>query len=735
MVKGRLLAWICCLSVLLAAVSSSAWAAPDEWTFVGPLGGKITSVAVNQDVCDSIYAVADWDLYVTGNQGDHWEHIATAPAGLTAIYIDPDRTETLYAIATYRLYRSDDAGTSWTELSASVYSFEFDPQNPDKIYAGSKNGILRKSPDRGSTWADLATGSSWDIKSIAVSHTDPNTVYAGTMGNWDFPGDGIFKTTDGGATWSPADSLLPSTNIYSLVIDPVQPETVYAGTMGSGMYSGRGVWLSTNGGISWEEANTGLPAYAGISMLRAVPGQSGCLYAGSDEIYKSVDAGASWSEVDLGLNAGGSWSLDFCPAESDALFIGSGNGLLKMASWYDKAAVIGAAPVSINEVAVDPYDPDIIYAGGRTIYKSIDGGSSWGIFDTGLGTLTQGCKGIVIDYSNTDVIFTGHYYSDSNVYKSTDAAATWNISLADKAINDIVIDPHGPDTLYAGGLAETFVGGLFKTIDSGSSWSKVDTSIIASIAMDPVHPGVLYTGTSKEGVKKSSDGGATWSFINNGLPEPGVSSNFFHGIAVDPIDSDILYCGPSNAGVFKSTNGGAEWFEASEGLPSLDVRDIEIDYLHPSILYAGLYYDGVYWSIDGGSNWESMNSGLPAGLSVNVEIDPVYPNILYGCCSAGLFRYESSFDPTTDDEAVAASDQPDAFINGTMIEYSLELPCHVRMKIYDVAGREVADLLDQRQSAGSHTVGIKTDRLSSGVYFVKMNFGSRSMTKKYILIR
>ena len=85
-----------------------------------------------------------------------------------------------------------------------------------------------------------------------------------------------------------------------------------------------------------------------------------------------------------------------------------------------------------------------------------------------------------------------------------------------------------------------------------------------------------------------------------------------------------------------------------------------------------------------------MNAGLPAGLLVNVEIDPISPNILYGCCSAGLFRHESSFDQTTDAEAVTAGNHPNALINGTTIEYSLELPCHVRMKVYEVAGREVA---------------------------------------------
>jgi photosystem II stability/assembly factor-like uncharacterized protein len=721
--------------------ASPALTVPDKWTPIGPLGGSITSVAVNQNHCDSIYAVTGGNLYVTGDHGSHWEHITAAPGALYDIYIDPERTGTLYGIAFSRLYRSTDSGASWTELSAYVYSFEFDPQDPGRIYAGSKNGILRKSTDRGSTWDDLATGSSWDIESIAVSHANSNTIYTGTMGDGDFPGDGIFKTTDGGLTWFPADSLLPSTNIYSLVIDPLLPETVYAGTMGSWMYSPYGVWRSADGGLSWEEANGGLPAYSGINMLKAVPGQSGHLYTslhnyeGYNGLYESTDFGVSWTEVDLGLDPGETGPLEFCPQETDALFIGTDSGLLKMTSWYDRAALIGVAPVSINEVAVDPYDTDVIYAGGLTIYKSENGGSSWDIFNTGLGPLDQGCEGIVIDPANTDVIFTGHYYSGADVYKSSDGAATWAITLADLSINDIVIDPHGSDTLYAGGLDAPFVGGLFKTIDSGGSWSKVDTSVIISIALDPNNPGVLYTGTSKEGVKKSINGGATWSFINNGLPEPGVLSNFFHGIAIDPVDPDILYCGPSGAGVYKSTNGGDDWFEASSGLPSLDVRDIEIDPIHPSVLYAGLWNNGVCRSIDGASSWESMNFGLPAGLYVNVEIDPVSPNILYGCCSAGLFRYESSFDPTTDDETVTDGNHPNALINGTMIEYSLELPCHVRMKVYDVAGREVASLIDQRQSAGSHTVGIKTDRLSSGVYFVRMTFGSRSITKKYILIR
>lgn len=725
------------LVIAILSAASAIQAGLDEWTLIGPLGGSIAAVAVNQNDCDSIYAVTGGNLYVTGDQGYRWEHITAAPNDLSDIYIDPERTATLYAIAIHRLYGSTDAGASWTELTSSVYSFVLDPQNSARMYAGSRDGVIRKSIDGGSIWSVLTTGSSWYVISIAVSHAAPNTVYAGTMGDWDFPGDGVFKTTDGGLNWFPADSLLPSTNINSLVIDPLQPETVYAGTVGSGMSYSYGAYRSTNGGLSWEETNAGLPDHASISMLRAVPGQSGLLYTGLEYggFYKSDDGGAGWSEVDLGLDEFRVVAIDFCPQDTDALFIGSDNGLLKMTSWYDKAAIIGVAPFSINAVAVDPYDPDIIYAGGYTLYKSSDGGLSWDLFNIGLEPLEQGCQGIVINPSNTDVVFTCNYYIHSNVYKSTDGAATWNISLADAAINDIAIDPHGSDTLYTGGLDEPFVGAMWKSIDGGGSWSVIDNSVIASIALDPIHPGVLYTGTSKEGVKKSTDGGATWSFVNNGLPEPGVSANFFHGVTIDPVDPDILYCGPSNAGVYKSTNSGAEWFDASGDLPYLDVRDIEIDPVHPSVVYAGVGGHGVYRSIDGGSNWEAMNAGLPAGQYVNIEIDPVSPNILYGCCSAGLFRYESSFDPTTDAEAVTVGNYPDAVIYGTTIEYSLELPCHVQMKVYNVAGKEVAAPVDMMQSAGRHTVDLDANNLSSGVYFVKMMFGSRTITKKCVLIR
>ena len=394
MIKKHLLMWFCYLPVLLAAMSSSAWAALDEWTFIGPLGGRIQAIAVNQSVCDSIYAVANWNLYVTGDQGDHWEHIATAPTDLNRIYIDPERTGTLYAIAVYRLYKSTDAGASWTELTAYVYSFAFDPQNSTYIYTGSRDGVLRKSNNRGSTWADLETGSPWDIRSIAVSCTDANTVFAGASGDWDFPGDGVFKTTDGGLNWFPADSLLPSTNIFSLIIDPLQSETIYAGTAGSGQYFSFGAWRSTDGGVSWEEINSGLSPNAVLSCMRAVPGQSGHLYIGwGSGLYTSDDAGTSWSEVDLGWDAGGAGSIEFCLQEPDALFIGNGNGLLKMTSWYDRAAIIGVAPVDIDAVAIDPYDPDIIYAGGLTIYKSENGGSSWKIFNFGLEKLVQGMQG------------------------------------------------------------------------------------------------------------------------------------------------------------------------------------------------------------------------------------------------------------------------------------------------------------------------------------------------------
>lgn len=723
------------LSTIILAVIP-VHAGLDEWTPVGPKAGYVPAVAVNQNDCDSIYAITDGNLYVTADQGHNWEHITAAPNGMSDIYIDPVRTATLYALASFALHKSTDAGASWTELVTSVYSCALDPQHSERMFAGSRNGTVRKSTDGGSTWADMATGSAFIVSAIAVSHADSNTVFTGTRSDWgDYPGDGVFKTTDGGLTWFPADSLLPQTDISLLVIDPVLPETIYTGTSGGMWYYAYGVYRSTNGGLSWEAANTGLPDYASIGELKAIPGESGSLYAAASSLYQSDDGGTNWTEIDLGLNANGVSAVDFCSLETDAIFIGSGYGLLKMASWYDKAALMGVAPVNVDAVAVDPSNTDIIYAGGYTIYKSENGGVSWEINNIGLGTLTQGCKGIVIDPANTDVIYTGNYHTHGNVYKSIDAAATWDTSLADVAIKDIAIDPHGSDTIYTGGLAEPYVGALFKSIDAGGSWNIIDGSIIQSIAIDPVRPGVLYAGTHNEGVKKSTDGGATWSFVNNGLPEPGIEVDFFDAIAIDPLDPDVLYCGTIGAGIYKSINGGAEWFEANSGLPYLDVRDIEIDPIRPSIVYAGVYGYGVSRSIDGGRNWKAMNTGLPDGQAVNIEIDPVSPNIIYGCCSAGLFRYESSFNPYADVEAITIGNYPNPFVYGTTIEYAVAQPCRVRMKVYNVAGKEVATLVDKIQSPGRYMVSLDARNLSTGVYFIKMEFGNRTITKKCVLVK
>src|SRR5206468_3734344 len=149
-----------------------------------------------------------------------------------------------------------------------------------------------------------------------------------------------------------------------------------------------------------------------------------------------------------------------------------------------------------------------------------------------------------------------------------------------RSIMALAIDPMTPSTLYAG----TYGGGVYKSTSGGAGWSAVNTGLpyyygryyfrpyVTALAIDPQTPTTLYAGTGGSGVFKSTDGGASWSAVNTGLPYSGPSYtphySYVPALAIDPQTPATLYAGTSGSGVFKSTDGGASWNAVNTGLPN-----------------------------------------------------------------------------------------------------------------------------------------------------------------------
>lgn len=282
----------------------------------------------------------------------------------------------------------------------------------------------------------------------------------------------------------------------------------------------------------------------------------------------------------------------------------------------------------ILALAVDPKNPSKVYASTATaeLFRSIDGGSTW----APTGSPGQ-IFALVIDPTTTTTLYAA---TGSGASTSTDGGATWTQGDGVLATGQtLAIDPATPGTLYLG----TNQGGVFKSTDAGAHWNAVNNGLsetnVFAIAVAPTVPTAVYAGTFS-GVFKSTDGGASWTPVNNGL-----TITFVSALVVDPTTPSTVYAATFGGGVFKTTNGGTTWTAKNSGLSlDLDIGALTIDPAVPATLYAGSVFGGVSKTVDGGSNWIAMNSGLPPARITALAISPSLPTTVYAGTSAGVFK-------------------------------------------------------------------------------------------------
>jgi murein DD-endopeptidase MepM/ murein hydrolase activator NlpD/photosystem II stability/assembly factor-like uncharacterized protein len=396
------------------------------------------------------------------------------------------------------------------------------------LFLGVTSTCFAQAP----TWTSIGPEGGF-ISALAIDPASPTTLYAGTRGG------GVFKSTDGGTSWSAINSGLADTDVLALAIDPVTPTTLYAGT------NVGGVFKSTNAGASWAAMNLSL-ACTSVSAIAIDRAASSTVYVGgAGGACRSTDGGGSWSAVNLGLTN-----------------------------------------TVVLALAIDHTTPTTLYAGtnGGGVFKSTNGGNSWAVSNTGLPNNT-GVAALVIDPITPTTIYAG---TNSGAFKSTNGGATWSFTGLTPVVNVLGIDPVTSTTLYAG----TNGGGAFKSTDGGGSWNAINSGLINAVvfalALDPVTPTTVYVGTLG-GAFRSANGGGSWSAINSGFTNSDVAA-----LAFDPVTPTTIYAGTNVGGVFKSSDAGASWTAINSGLTSTVVRVLAFDPATPTNLYAGTNGGGVF---------------------------------------------------------------------------------------------------------------------------------------------
>jgi photosystem II stability/assembly factor-like uncharacterized protein len=574
----------------------------------GLIAGSITKVAIDATTTSTLYAVAFDGIFKSTNAGTSWVGINTglpSNAYIQSIAVDPIVSSAIYVSyglpnSGGRLMKSIDGGENWNVIATSggmdVNRMAFDPTTSSTVYLPARNGIF-KSIDAGMSWNLVNAGLPPDAfaTSVVVDPATPSTIYVSYTFNFN-TGGGIAKSMDGGRSGNLINTgLPPNIPVSSLAIDPTTRDAIYAGTYIAGLALGAGVFKSTDGGASWNAANTGLMT-TDIRALTIDPLSATTVYAGGvGGLYKSNNNGENWTRLlELQIPA-----PSFPPGIPPPPF-GAGPGsvqsvvidFLNPNTVYTATQRIGGCAFS-----------------DQLLFKTTDGGAHWDnrVSPDRSGCVLSGL--LVMDPTDPNTLYVDEsdpIDAGGWLLKTTDGGSTWNTIWdwrrgLEFALNALVIDPTNSATLYAGSDDEYFsapgVGGLFKSIDGGVNWSKTslgDTAVSA-LAMDPTNSNTLYAATENfyskpkgfRGLFKSTDSGVTWVAINTGL-EVVLASRFrLTWLVIDPTDSNIIYAATAGGGIFRTSDGGVTWSPFNDGLGNLDVRVLAFAKGDAKTLYAG----------------------------------------------------------------------------------------------------------------------------------------------------
>jgi photosystem II stability/assembly factor-like uncharacterized protein len=597
-------------------------------------------------------------IYRSTDGGENWEEVlGDHYAGALALHPNYPLTPTVWAAtypysstATLGMIRSVDGGESWQPLTTTIDAQVIVPSPnfsvDQTLFAGAADGLWR-STDGDLNWTWVLTG---PVTALALSpaYGASQTAVAAAQDNPAAPAE-LYRSTDGGQTWTRLDSGIPETQDAQVRSIPRISYAHDGALVAAVDYgdAGGGVYRSTDGGDTWQAV--GDPLYSeGVLALASTAGRALTLYAGAaDGLWQRELAQGGPAEPgtwrSAGPRGGRVRTLALSPAyEADGVALAgdwryegasieSGRGIYRSSdggqSWSSASAGVDYGS-AIHAYAFSPaYEADrtVFAASGGGLYRSTDGGTSW----SWTGRLYSGPPGWIYDVAAApDFATSGHVMAISGwggLHYSQDGGINWTTRLTVSATSALAYSPafEVDGTAFAGGWD------LWRTVDRGTSWTRVLTESISTIAVSPhfESDGTLFAGAGELYI--SGDRGVSWISVT--LPSAPIR---IHALALSPAyEADsTLYVG-MNDGLYRSEDGGFTW-AAVESWPGLAVHALALSPNWPThtVMLAGTD-QGVYRTTDGGATW-ARSEGLDL-----LKITSLSPSVQGDRLLAGAGRY------------------------------------------------------------------------------------------------
>jgi len=551
-----------------------------------------------------------------------------------------------------------------------VNALAFHPTDPNTFYVGSPAGGLWTTTDGGATWITTTDNlPTLGVSAIAVDYTNPLIIYIGTgdRDHGDAPGAGVWKSLDGGVTFTASNTVMTNTTVSRLAMHPVDHNIILAAT-------NNGVYRSVNGGLSWTQTASG--NYKDIVFK---PGDPNIVYASaSGNFYRSTNNGVSFTQISTGLTTGYRGAIAVSPANPEyvyfwltnsdsfkGLYRSTNSGLSfsvrsttpNIMSWDCNGGSGGQAWYDLD-MACDPTNAEIIYGGGVNCFKSVNGGTTWNInshWYGGCGVPSVHADLHVLEYNPlNNRLYTGN---DGGVYWTANGGTSWTeisngliISQAYKigqsktSRNNVIngyqdngtstfagtewVNVNGGDGMECAfdptnnsySYSTIYYGPVYRHVDNnydgqiagnGVNGITEDGAWVTPFVIDHADGNTMFIGYDNiwrsNNIKAGSTGSVTWTKISN------INANDFDVMAQSDANTSILYAANDNS-LYRSDNakaGSVTWTNLTSSLPSSNyITSIETSPLDENTVYL-VQQNHVYKSTNKGSSWTDITGTLP----------------------------------------------------------------------------------------------------------------------------